>query len=169
MGTYCAAAELCSTTAKTVKRVRQRSASSVVAWRQDGCAIQGHAGADRRPLSASVGRIAAKRLLAIGRVPGNDRLSKRFRRVVATPRTRVASTREGADHGSRCRASIGWPTRQRRHVCSARLQASTWPGVGVGSFACRSVGPSRRALSASSTTTENRRNALVLQLAGNES
>lgn len=87
VGTYRAAAALCGTTAKTVKRVLERRAGGQVGRRRPASARERNTAAVAQLVEQSVrntdGRISAKRLLPLAKKDGYTGSARNFRRAVA--------------------------------------------------------------------------------------
>jgi transposase len=86
VGSYRGAAELCGTTAKTVKRVLERRAAGQVGRRPRPARVPNTAAVVeliRQKVRASDGRISAKRLLPAARTAGYTGSTRNFRRAVS--------------------------------------------------------------------------------------
>jgi transposase len=85
VGTYRGAAQVCSTTAKTVKRVVDRHEAGGVApaRAERGHNYDGVAEVVAKKVASTSGRISAKRLLPVARAAGYDGSERNFRRLVA--------------------------------------------------------------------------------------
>ena len=126
VGTYRAAAALCGTTAKTVKRVLERSAAGQVGRRPSPAHLRNTASVVElivERVRASDGRISAKRLLPVARKAGYRGSARNFRRAVAGGRSELAKTGSNVSAlGPRARPLSGRGLgRGRRNVFCAVL------------------------------------------------
>ena len=136
VGTYRAAAQICGTTDKTVKRA-VASARGAEAHRHRREGVVEHNYDDVADIIAerverTEGRISAKRLLPVVRAAGYEGSARNFRRAVAEAKAewRVITT-GGADPGCGRRATCWCSTGGRSDRCSC--SAPCWPGAGSAS------------------------------------